>query len=57
MPTIERWRGAEFWLQSVALARNLGFDANELAELLAHVSSRQVAFLEAWHGHFGAWRR
>lgn len=44
MPTIERWRGAEFWLQPVALARNLDFDANELAELLAHVSSRQVLF-------------
>jgi hypothetical protein len=45
---------AKFWLRPVALARNVGFTAKELAELLAHVRQRQTAFEEAWHGYFGA---
>ena len=44
---------AKFWLHPVALARNIGFSARELAVLLPHVRHRADAFLEAWHGHFG----
>lgn len=44
---------AKFWLQPVALARNIGFNPKELTELLAHTQQRQAAFLEAWHGHLG----
>jgi hypothetical protein len=35
---------AKFWLRSVALARNIGFTPQELAELLARVRQRQAAF-------------
>jgi hypothetical protein len=41
---------AKFWLRPVALARNMGFTAKELAELLGHVRQRQTAFEDAWHG-------
>lgn len=44
---------AKFWLQPVSLARNIGFNAKDLAELLARTRQRQAAFLEAWHGHLG----
>ncbi len=45
---------AKFWLQPVALARDVSFAAKEMAELLSHVRQRQVAFLEARNGYFGA---
>ena len=45
---------AKFWLRPVTLARNIGFTAKELAELLGHVRQRQTGFEDAWHGHFGA---
>jgi hypothetical protein len=44
---------AEFWLQPVSLARNLGFSPKELRRLQKLVIQHQAAFLEAWHGHFG----
>ena len=43
-----------FWLQAVDLARNFGFSAKELRRLQKLVIQHQTAFLEAWHGHFGA---
>ena len=45
---------AKFWLHPVALARNIGFTAKELSELVIHVRQRQTAFEEACHGYFGA---
>jgi hypothetical protein len=45
---------AKFWLQPVALARNLGFPAHELRRIRTVVESNQTAFLEAWNGYFGA---
>ena len=48
---------AKFWLQPVALARNIGFRPMELRELHRAVAERQYALLEAWHGYFGAKRR
>jgi Domain of unknown function (DUF4160) len=45
---------AKFWLAPVGLARNLGFSPKELRRLHKSVSQHQAAFLEAWHGHFGA---
>ncbi len=44
---------AKFWLQPVGLARNLGFSPKELRRLQQLVIRHQIAFLEAWHGHFG----
>ena len=45
---------AKFWLQPVALARNIGFRAHELRNIEAIVVENEARFLEAWHGHFGA---
>ncbi len=44
---------AKFWLQPVALARNIGFRVHELRDIQALVVEHQAEFLEAWHGHFG----
>ncbi len=43
----------KFWLQPVALARNLGFSANELWRIQRLVTENQAQLLEAWHGYFG----
>jgi hypothetical protein len=48
---------AKFWLQPIALARNLGFKAHELRKIQPIVVEHQAEFLEAWHGHFGVGRR
>ena len=45
---------AKFWLQPVALARNVWFAAKELRRIQKLVAEHQAAFLEAWHGHLGA---
>jgi hypothetical protein len=45
---------AKFWLQPVALARNLGFSPKELRRLQKLVNQHHAALLEAWNGHFGA---
>ncbi|MEM7053539.1 MAG: DUF4160 domain-containing protein [Pseudomonadota bacterium] len=45
---------AKYWLEPVALARNLGFPANELRRIWAVVESNKLEFLEAWNGYFGA---
>lgn len=47
-------RSAKFWLSPVALARNRGFDARELRRIAGIVEGNELAFLEAWHDHFGA---
>jgi hypothetical protein len=44
---------AKFWLEPVALARNVGFNARELAVLLNLVRDRRHQFIEAWRGYFG----
>jgi len=44
---------AKFWLQPVALARNLGFPAHELRKLRKTVELHQEQFVEAWNGYFG----
>ena len=46
-------KSAKFWLQLVALARNLGFKAHELGKIQALIVEHQAEFLGAWHGHFG----
>jgi hypothetical protein len=44
---------AKFWLQTVAVARNLGYSARELGEIHRLVRLHRDSLLEAWHGHFG----
>lgn len=43
---------AKYWLEPVAMARNLGYSAKELKEIEAEVSQERAAFLEAWRDHF-----
>ena len=45
---------AKFWLNPVALARDLGFTSRELRSLHRIVQDHQQEFLEAWRGYFGA---
>ena len=44
---------AKYWLQPVALARNMGYSAKELREIEAKVAQEAAAILEAWREHFG----
>lgn len=43
----------KFWLEPVALARNLGFTAKELREVERLIIDNQQGLLEAWHEYFG----
>jgi hypothetical protein len=44
---------AKFWLEPVALARNLGFGSSELGKIQAIIEERRAELLEAWNGYFG----
>lgn len=44
---------AKFWLESVSLAKNIGFSAKELRKLQSLVEEHQDALLEAWNDYFG----
>jgi hypothetical protein len=44
---------AKYWLEPVALARQIGYSAKELREIEAKVAAEAAAFLEAWRVHFG----
>lgn len=44
---------AKFWLEPVALARNLGFGAAELRRIQRLVEAHEGQLLEAWHDYFG----
>jgi hypothetical protein len=46
-------RSAKFWLEPVALARNLGFPARELTQIERLIHQNQRTLLEAWHEHLG----
>jgi hypothetical protein len=45
---------AKFWLVPVALARNLGFSARELAQIERVIRDNQQLLLEAWNDYFGS---
>ncbi|MGA2001074.1 MAG: DUF4160 domain-containing protein [Terriglobales bacterium] len=45
-------RYAKFWLDPVALARNISFRRSELTHLHRIVEERQEHLLAAWHEHF-----
>ncbi|RIK93645.1 MAG: DUF4160 domain-containing protein [Proteobacteria bacterium] len=44
---------AKIWLEPVAVARNLGFSAAELHEVVGRVRQHQRRLVEAWYGYFG----
>ncbi|MDD2325396.1 MAG: DUF4160 domain-containing protein [Alphaproteobacteria bacterium] len=46
-------KSAKFWLEPVALSRNVGYNASELNELFRLVQSFQVLLKERWYEHFG----
>lgn len=45
---------AKIWLERIEVARNAGFAAHELGELLRLVRRHRNSFLEAWYDHFGS---
>ena len=47
---------AKFWLHPVAVARNHGFSARELARISNLVTQQNEELQRAWHGYFGAER-
>ena len=44
---------AKFWLEPVALARNLGFRPSELRRIERIIVENRKQLLEAWYGRFG----
>lgn len=44
---------AKFWLNPVALARNLGFSANELRRIETVISQHQSDLLKRWYNEYG----
>lgn len=45
-------QSAKFWLEPVALARNLGFGPAELRRVQRLVAENQTLLLEKWHERF-----
>ncbi len=43
---------AKFWLEPVALAKNIGFRAKELRKLELLVRENQTKLLESWNEYF-----
>ena len=46
-------RSCKFWLQPVALARNLAFSAKELRDIERIITENENQLLEAWNEYFG----
>lgn len=44
---------AKFWLETVALAYNLGFSDKELGKIESILRDHQQDLLEAWNDYFG----
>ncbi len=44
---------AKFWLEPVSLARNDGFNAKELKELLIYISTQKEVIQGYWYDYFG----
>lgn len=43
---------AKIWLAPVSMARNQGYRAKELSDIVRMVREHREAFLEAWNGYF-----
>ncbi len=44
----------KFWLNPVAIARNVGFGARDIGIIAQKVQEEQDNFLEAWNGYFSS---
>lgn len=45
---------AKFWLEPIALARNVGFADHEAQQIQRLVAEHRAFLIEAWHEYFGA---
>ena len=45
-------REAKIWLEDIAIAVNMGFSAQELAEIVRKTREMRNAFQEAWNDYF-----
>jgi hypothetical protein len=45
---------AKFWLDPVALTRNLGYSPRELRKLESLVTEHRLEFMEAWNEFFSS---
>ncbi len=41
------------WLESVAVARNVGYNDRDVERLLAVIAGHREEWIEAWNGFFG----
>lgn len=46
----------KFWLETVSLARNHGFNSRELRQIEKVVEANREILLEAWYEHFSSSR-
>jgi len=44
---------AKFWLERVALAKNMGYTATELRQIFDIIEENQNFLTEKWHEYFG----
>ena len=44
---------ANFWLDDVRMARNIGYSNRQIGELSAKIRDERLSFLEAWRAYFG----
>ncbi|MGB8364899.1 MAG: DUF4160 domain-containing protein [Rhizomicrobium sp.] len=42
----------KFWLETISVARNIGFAARELKAIEDKVRTERLQFIEAWNGYF-----
>ena len=45
-------QSAKIWLEPVSLARNFGFNAHELREVIQLVTEHQKQLADFWNGYF-----
>ena len=43
----------KIWLETLEVARSIGFRAHEISGIVALTEQHRAEFLEAWHGYFG----
>lgn len=44
---------AKFWMDPIALARNIGFPPQELSRIKKIITKNKSKIMEAWYGYFG----
>ena len=45
-------KSAKIWLEPVSLARNIGFNAHELRQIIGIVNEHKSQLKESWDGYF-----